>query len=423
MANEMRPFRALAINALFVVALACLLPTPVAWAQADGDGEEDKASTHFASGRALYSEGKYAEAIEELLKAYALRPAPPILLNVGRTYEKLGKTAKAIEFYREFLLKARMVDPNRPQVEALVKQLEGGGDGKTAPTSPPESTSQPAVTNVGTTSQPSSQPIQPPVVPKRARREQLIHTPIDSAKLHRSIPVMVELPPDVEKAAVWLYFRRAGEGNFRREKMEPQGDAFVGNIPARYVSTTSLQYYIAAMDPQDSKKILASAADKRNPNIIVVEGAKMHDPNEKPKEFRSPFRTWMWVGAGTTAAMLGTSLAMTLLAQNRASAMEDLVKDSEIANTKCAGMCSFQGKPRDFESEGKTFATVGQVMLGLGIAAAGATAALWYLDYKHLKEKRRERDASAPKGRRMVRVIAAPWANEQGAGFVGRMEF
>jgi|GEM_PF-6303496 tetratricopeptide (TPR) repeat protein len=414
-----------------IIALTLLLPAPSAWAQADEEGEEDKASTYFASGRKLYSEGKYTEAIDELLKAYALRPAPPILLNVGRTYEKLGKPAKALEFYREFLLKARLVDPSRPQVEALVKQLEGGGtaggatNGQGSATSQPGATSQPSLVGGGTTSQPAvgQENQTAPPTPPRARRAQLIHTPIDSAKLHRSISVMTELPPDVEKANVWLYFRRAGEGKFRRVKLEAQGDAFVGNVPARYVSTTSLQYYLAATDPADSNKILASAADKRNPNIIVVEGATMRDPNQKPKEIKSPFRTWLWVSGGTTAAMLGTSLAMTLLAQNRASAMEDLVKDGAIANAKCAGMCSFQGKPRDFESEGKTFAAVGQVMLALGVAAAGATAALWYLDYKHLKEKRRERDASKRPERRMVRVIAAPWANEKGAGLVGRMDF
>ena len=85
------------LGVLLIVGATGLGLPGVCWAQdeapapapetddADEEEEEDAAAKHFANGRRLYGAGKYAEAIEELLKAYKLRPAPPILLNIGLT--------------------------------------------------------------------------------------------------------------------------------------------------------------------------------------------------------------------------------------------------------------------------------------------------------------------------------------------------
>lgn len=51
----------------------------------------------------LYKDGKYAEALVELEKAYALDPQPKILYAIAQVHVKLGRCPDAIVFYEKFL--------------------------------------------------------------------------------------------------------------------------------------------------------------------------------------------------------------------------------------------------------------------------------------------------------------------------------
>jgi hypothetical protein len=409
---------------------AVLLPSRIATAQGDeGEDSEEKAAKHFAEGRKLYQEGKYKEAITELLKAFSLRPAPPILLNVARTYEKLGDNKNALLFYKRFLLKARLVDPSRPMVEQVVRKLEGG----TQPAAPQGKPDPSTATAAGSKTEPGPGPTttppsngEPPTAATApaqggTRVLQVIHTPVDSAKVRTPVTIIAELPPEVTKAKLWVYFRRGGESRFRHLELGAQGEAFVVRIPARYLTSTSLQYFLEA---KNENQTVARAGSKHNPQIIVVEGGRAPNQPGRVVELRSPYRTWIWVGAASGTALLGGSLAMALLAKNRASAMEDLAQGGSAAKTNCGavGICSFDQKARAFESEGKKFATAGGVLLGVGIAALGATGVMWYLDHTWLKRKRAELASGTGKVN-VVRFSGAPWANEDGGGFVGRIDF
>ncbi len=50
-----------------------------------------------------YSAGQPERAISTLERAYALRPAPILLFNIGRAHELAGRYSTAIEFYDRFL--------------------------------------------------------------------------------------------------------------------------------------------------------------------------------------------------------------------------------------------------------------------------------------------------------------------------------
>ena len=410
---------------------------------AEGEGEEEmdeeeRAAKYFADGSKAYTEGKYQDAIGKLLKAYELRPAPPILLNIARTYEKLDDKRNALKFYKEFLLKARMVDPNRPMVEKVVAELEkevGGGTG--------------AVTSAAGTETPGATTTSDEPNLQMTRKAQLIHTPVDAGTYKKDLIMTCETPPDVDASSVIIFFRRAGEMKFRQVGMDQQGEAWVGQIPARYITTTSLQYYIEAYQRKgDMMRVAAVYSSKRTPNIVVIEGAKVArvkgaDPDnpeggdeEKSRGPSSPWIPWVIVGGGV--ALAGAVVAGILggLAMDRANAVEKVYMEKSCTSQECRNGYNLkqnlpqwsynqpikQGgeSPQDWEKQGKTFSDAmwGGVALGvLGAAAVGTFLAL------HFTWKPPVEDDTPIAKKPDSRFTASPWVNENGGGFVGRIDF
>ena len=62
-----------------------------------------KAKELFQWGQKLYKQARYAEAISKFEEAYAARPHPVIYFNIGKCWEQLGETAKALRAYRDYL--------------------------------------------------------------------------------------------------------------------------------------------------------------------------------------------------------------------------------------------------------------------------------------------------------------------------------
>jgi hypothetical protein len=260
--------------------------------------------------------------------------------------------------------------------------------------------------------------------PGRGRRLQLIHTPVDSAKVREPVTILTELPPMIEVDRVVIYFRKAGEKNFRDLEMEGQGEAYVTKIPSRYITSTSLQYYIEAHKGTGRRSLVATSGTKTTPHIIVIEGGRA--PTIGPKReivIYSPYRKWLWISAATTAALIGGGVAWAILAGDRASAMEKWV-DQQSCDERCQEGLGEPTKPfddraRDWESEGKTFAVLGKVFLGLGIAAAGATGYIWYKNREYVARERRRLEADSGG----VSFAGAPWAGRGTIGVVGRFTF
>jgi hypothetical protein len=104
------------------------LTGPRAFAQ-DADALK-KAQASFDQAQTDYLQGRYDEAAKEFQDAYAARPFPQFLYNVGAAYHMKGKKAsdveaygKAVEFYKKYLVE----EPNaadRPKVEKAIGVLE-----------------------------------------------------------------------------------------------------------------------------------------------------------------------------------------------------------------------------------------------------------------------------------------------------------
>ncbi len=62
-----------------------------------------KAKELFQWAQKLYKQARYTEAIAKFEEAYAARPHPVIYFNIGKCYEQLGETAKAMRAYKDYL--------------------------------------------------------------------------------------------------------------------------------------------------------------------------------------------------------------------------------------------------------------------------------------------------------------------------------
>ncbi len=63
----------------------------------------DAFGARYRRAEALYEAGAFAESIRELEAAYAIRPLPRLLLNIGQLHLKLGQAGEALGAYQAFL--------------------------------------------------------------------------------------------------------------------------------------------------------------------------------------------------------------------------------------------------------------------------------------------------------------------------------
>ena len=96
----------------------------VTYAQTD----EERAAARAAAteGAKAYEDKRYGDAVELFLKAESLMHAPPHLLYLARSYEKLGKLVKAQETYSK--LTHETIAPDKPKVfhdakDSAIKEL------------------------------------------------------------------------------------------------------------------------------------------------------------------------------------------------------------------------------------------------------------------------------------------------------------
>src|SRR5580704_14617515 len=84
-----------------------------------------EARRHFESGRALYGQGAYREALAELQAAHALDPsAKDLVFNLGVVEEKLGDIDDALRWFHAYTTMT-LTPQERERADAYVRRLEG----------------------------------------------------------------------------------------------------------------------------------------------------------------------------------------------------------------------------------------------------------------------------------------------------------
>lgn len=102
-------------------------PLAIAGLLAATSARADTVDDHLARGRALYDQGDFAHARDELLAAYQLEPRPELLFALGQVELHLGQYAQAIEAYEQFIA----TNPAADQA-ALAQQAIGAARAKLA---------------------------------------------------------------------------------------------------------------------------------------------------------------------------------------------------------------------------------------------------------------------------------------------------
>ena len=82
-------------------------------------GHEEGAIALFREGTRAYEEGRFQDAIDLLLRAYALRQEPVLLFNLARAYEATGDLSKAVESYSRYLAS----DPDATDRKSVAQRI------------------------------------------------------------------------------------------------------------------------------------------------------------------------------------------------------------------------------------------------------------------------------------------------------------
>ncbi len=118
------------VFAVWVGICAAILMMAPAPAHAQNADALKKAQSAFDSAQILYLQGKYDDAAQGFQDAYAARPFPQFLYNVGAAFHMKGKTAsdpvsygKAVEYYKKYLAEDPQAS-DKAKVEKAIGVLE-----------------------------------------------------------------------------------------------------------------------------------------------------------------------------------------------------------------------------------------------------------------------------------------------------------
>jgi tetratricopeptide (TPR) repeat protein len=100
--TEHRAGRA-ALLLLLVAALSgAALRSASAQSKQDGCLKDPVCKDHYNKALKLYDEGRYADALPQFEEAYSRRQMPWLMLNIGRTMQRLGRGQEAISYYERY---------------------------------------------------------------------------------------------------------------------------------------------------------------------------------------------------------------------------------------------------------------------------------------------------------------------------------
>ncbi|MSP62302.1 MAG: hypothetical protein EXR72_18620 [Myxococcales bacterium] len=244
-----------------VLALLVAFASPVA-AGSDDSELMANAKLHYELGAKAYRAGQYREAVRELKMAYLLKRLPPLLLNLGSAYEKLGDQENAIYYYRKFLAESPEDGPDRDEAKQKLAALKPG-----ARVPPPRADKVAPPVEDRRAPPPVADPEPPSPPPPPTPAGDWKHEPLDEAAEGQPIEVKVKTPV-VKGVKVLLHYRPAGEAAFTSLLMQRRGDVKQARIPGEDAVGKSLQYYIEARD--EAGRLINNAGSAADPNIVIL---------------------------------------------------------------------------------------------------------------------------------------------------------
>ncbi len=84
----------------------------------------DPYQQHYQQAEQAYQAGRYEDALRELQAAYAVRPWPQLLFNMGKACQKLGRAQQALDYFDRYLRADLTITAEaRAKVEAIQAEL------------------------------------------------------------------------------------------------------------------------------------------------------------------------------------------------------------------------------------------------------------------------------------------------------------
>lgn len=84
----------------------------------------DPYAQHYQQAEVAYQSGRYEESLRELKAAYAVRPWPQLLFNMGKACQKLGRIQEALDYFDRYLHADLDITPEtRAKVGAIQAEL------------------------------------------------------------------------------------------------------------------------------------------------------------------------------------------------------------------------------------------------------------------------------------------------------------
>ena len=106
------------MRAVALLVLSCWLALGAGRALAAEDPRE-------LEGRMAFARGDYDKALEVFSRLFAENGDPLYLRNIGRCYQKLHKTERAVDAFQEYLRRGRDIGAaERAEVEGFIRELQ-----------------------------------------------------------------------------------------------------------------------------------------------------------------------------------------------------------------------------------------------------------------------------------------------------------
>jgi hypothetical protein len=166
--------------------------------------------------------------------------------------------------------------------------------------------------------------------------------------------------------------------------------------------TYTLAFAADGFQPKEAEIVVEAGSESERkidlePVKVIVEPARPVGPDEAPPPTTGPDKLPLYIGVGAAGAgVLGVTIFGIA---------------AVVEHGTFVGKSTNKADRSDAQSNGKTFAVLADVSLGITVAAAGFTA-YWYYKYKKAADKTEDHPATV--GRAKIDVI--PWVQSQGGG-------
>ena len=270
----------------------------------------DEARQHVARAKVHYDLGEFKEAADEYIQVYRLRPLPAILFNVAQAYRQGGMYDKARQFYKAYLRESPDAK-NKAMIQQAIREMdEMMAKDKRTKEKPPRG-------------------VQEPVEPARAATAPLQTAP---PAAEQSARAPLRKPPEATKEP-----QQTARPAAEIARTPPAG------VPAGRVGTTA---------PATS---VPPAISTRLPEPV------------SGKFVSSTQRTWSYVAAGASVALLGGGILSAMKAKSYNDAL--LAGPHSTATTN------------DLMSTSSSAGKLSTILFVTGLAAAAGAGALYFVPF------------------------------------------